>query len=63
MIETSNWVLTIESVVFFLGPAACHANGINPYDWLRTVLLRINATAPARYNTLPPHRIDLSKQA
>ncbi|MBU3680069.1 MAG: IS66 family transposase [Candidatus Kapabacteria bacterium] len=26
--------------------ATCHANGVNPYDWLRTVLLRINSTAP-----------------
>ena len=43
--------------------ATCHANGVNPYDWLRTVLLRINSTAPARYHTLLPHRIDLSTQA
>ena len=40
--------------------ATCHANGVNPYDWLRTVLLRINSTAPARYDILQPHRIDLS---
>ena len=40
--------------------ATCHANGVNPYDWLRTVVLRINSTAPARYDILQPHRIDLS---
>jgi hypothetical protein len=43
--------------------ATCHANGVNPYDWLRTVLLRINSTALARYHTLLSHKIDINAQA
>jgi hypothetical protein len=43
--------------------ATCHANGVNPCDWLRKALRRINSTAPVRYHTLLPHRIDLSTQA
>jgi hypothetical protein len=41
----------------------CHANSVNPGDWLRTVMLAINSTAPARYNTLLPHKILLNTQA
>jgi hypothetical protein len=43
--------------------STCHANGVNPYDWLRTVLLGINSTAPVRYHTLLPHKILLKTQA
>ncbi len=43
--------------------AACHGNSVNPCDWLRKALRRINSTALVRYHTLLPHRIDLSTQA
>jgi hypothetical protein len=43
--------------------ATCHANGVNPFNWLRAVLERINTTAPSRYHTLLPHLIDLSAEA
>lgn len=39
--------------------ATCHANNINPYEWLLAVLRRINSTAPVKYHTLLPHKIDL----
>jgi len=43
--------------------ATCHANGVNPYHWLRAVLERINYTAPAKYHTLLPHLIELNAEA
>jgi hypothetical protein len=43
--------------------ATCHANGVNPYHWLRAVLERINSTAPAKYHTLLPHLINLNAEA
>lgn len=43
--------------------ATCHANGVNPYHWLRAVLERINYTEPVKYHTLLPHLIDLNVEA
>jgi len=36
----------------------CQLNGINPYNWLRYVLLNINSTAPVDYHKLLPNFID-----
>jgi len=40
--------------------ATCLLNGINPYKWLRYVLLHVNSTAPVNYHTLLPCFIDPS---
>jgi transposase len=38
--------------------STCALRGIDPYKWLRHVLLSINTTAPAQYHTLLPNFID-----
>lgn len=36
----------------------CVLHNIDPYKWLRYVLLKINKTAPKDYHTLLPNFID-----
>jgi transposase len=36
--------------------ATCEANGINPYEYLRDVLLRVSSHPAARVDELLPHQ-------